>query len=1025
MVKYSADQVYKLLSPHSLTEEQRAVVEGASIDSPTLVIAGAGSGKTELMTVRVLYLIANSLAQPGEILGLTFTRKAASELSARVNQALYKLRESEMWPANLAMDFTPPNITTYNSFGNDIFRKLSLAVGYESDATLLTEASSVALADELVRHIKGDLHQSLEDWDRNKDYLIDLILSLAAEVTDNQSTSDQMISELGRFIEHIGSLPKSDKGESGQFQYTVDVIDAANLNIVIASLVAEYLALKKRRNLVDFSDQVALALSALPQNFDHGYRFVLLDEYQDTSSIQTQLLSRLFRGQAVLAVGDPNQAIYGWRGASSNNLSGYHRDFGSISPATYQLSKSWRSGQAVVDAANQLTLALNAAQPDLAPVKLTPGAVDKVNSVTAEVFQDELTEAEAVADWFEKHLDSDKSAALLLRTKASMPLYAKVISARGIPVEVTGLSGLLQLPEVLDLISALKVIQRPESGAALMRLLSGPRWRIGPKDLAELSEMAKRLSRIRSEVTSAMPVTIVEALDELCRPGALERGNFSAIGGPRLVSAAKLLRKMRSTSNIGLAQFSWVVVRELELDIEMFAHSVQLNPLANLEAFIARIAEYEQSSLRPSLTGLLSWLDYATDRENFELPKTGAKKGTVQIMSVHAAKGLEWDLVALAQLNKGAFPVEGKGAKGWLAAGKLPFALRGDSNVLPVFAFSKAQTQKEANGLYLDFQERNRARQLSEERRLAYVAVTRAKSALHITASHYKLGNKKPREISEFLIELLDAGLIELVNEIPEVLEFNPLDGRSEQAVWPFDPLGANRGKIEQAAIAVAEAAPANFKDFTELALLLEERERGSWLTVPELPQRLSASKLMQLITDPAGFAEYLARPVPQLFSATAQRGTDFHRLLEEHWKQDLELSEQDWALEDEDLKANFESSRFASLEPEFIEQSIEFELAGFIVVCKIDAVFLTDGEYQVVDWKSGSAPKSKEDLDAKAIQLALYRLAFAKWQGIGVERVKASFFYAADGKEIVPTELPSESELAQAIERAKTTRRG
>jgi DNA helicase-2/ATP-dependent DNA helicase PcrA len=726
----------------------------------------------------------------------------------------------------------------------------------------------------------------------------------------------------------------------------------------------------------------------------------------------------------VLAVGDPNQAIYGWRGASSNNLSGYHRDFGSATPATFQLSKSWRSGQAVVDAANQLTLALNAEQPDLAPVKLTPGVVEKVNLVTAEIFQDELAEAEAVADWFEEHLDSDKSAALLLRTKASMPLYAKVISARGIAVEVTGLSGLLQLPEVLDLICALRVIQRPESGAALMRLLSGPRWRIGPKDLAELSEMAKRLSRIRSEVTSAMPVTIVEALDELCRPGALDRSKFSVLGGPRLVSAAKLLRRMRATSNIGLAQFSWVVVRELELDIELFAHSAQLNPLANLEAFISRIAEYEQSSLRPSLTGLLSWLDYAIDRENFELPKTGAKKGTVQIMSVHAAKGLEWDLVALAQLNKGAFPVEGKGAKGWLAAGKLPFSLRGDSNVLPEFDYTKAQTQKEANGLYLEFQERNRARQLSEERRLAYVAVTRAKSALHITASHYKLGNKKPREVSDFLVELLDAGLIQLVRDIPEVLESNPLEGRSEQAVWPFDPLGANRRKVEKAAHEVDEATPASFREFTELALLLEERERGSWLTAPELPRRLSASRLMQLITDPAGFAEYLARPVPQLFSSSAQRGTDFHRLLEEHWKQDLELSEQDWAIEDLELKANFENSRFASLEPEFIEQSIEFELAGFIVVCKIDAVFQYDGEYQVVDWKSGSSPKSREDLEAKAIQLALYRIAFAKWRGIGVERVKASFFFATDGQEVVPTGLPSEGDLVQAIEKARTARR-
>ena len=108
------------------------------------------------------------------------------------------------------------------------------------------------------------------------------------------------------------------------FSTSLIYLDAAALNVVIAELVGEYLALKKRRNLVDFSDQVALALSALTGEFEHGYRFVLLDEYQDTSSIQTQLLARLFFSQAVLAVGDPNQAIYGWRGASSNNLAGFH-----------------------------------------------------------------------------------------------------------------------------------------------------------------------------------------------------------------------------------------------------------------------------------------------------------------------------------------------------------------------------------------------------------------------------------------------------------------------------------------------------------------------------------------------------------------------------------------------------------------------------------------------------------------------------------------------------------------------------
>jgi DNA helicase-2/ATP-dependent DNA helicase PcrA len=394
-------------------------------------------------------------------------------------------------------------------------------------------------------------------------------------------------------------------------------------------------------------------------------------------------------------------------------------------------------------------------------------------------------------------------------------------------------------------------------------------------------------------------------------------------------------------------------------------------------------------------------------------------------MSVHAAKGLEWELVALAQLNKGSFPVDGKGAKGWLAAGKLPFVLRGDSNVLPVFDYQHATTQKELKAAFDQFQELNRLRQLTEERRLAYVAVTRAKSALHITASHYKMGNKKPRELSPFLIELIENSLVELVSEIPDVYETNPLDGRKEQTVWPFDPLGDKRKDIEVAASSVISSAPATLESFTELALLLEERERGNWLAAPELPKRLSASKVMQLITNPAEFANYLARPMPAVYSPVAQRGTDFHRLLEEHWIRDAELADQDWAEEDLELKANFENSRFATLKPDFVEQSIEFEIAGLIVVCKIDAIFAEAGGFLIVDWKSGSAPKSEADLKSRAIQLALYRLAFAKWQDIGLEKVSATFFFASDGKEVMPERLLSEQELITAIEDARTARRG
>ncbi|NBU23774.1 MAG: ATP-dependent helicase, partial [Actinobacteria bacterium] len=142
MAKFSAQDVYSLLGPHRLTDEQVAAVEGASVDAPTLVIAGAGSGKTELMSVRILYLVANQLAKPQEILGLTFTKKAASELSARVLKALYLLRESPMWPRDLEADFLPPKIATYNSFGNEVFRQFALEVGYEPDAQVLGDSTS-------------------------------------------------------------------------------------------------------------------------------------------------------------------------------------------------------------------------------------------------------------------------------------------------------------------------------------------------------------------------------------------------------------------------------------------------------------------------------------------------------------------------------------------------------------------------------------------------------------------------------------------------------------------------------------------------------------------------------------------------------------------------------------------------------------------------------------------------------------------------------------------------------------------
>ena len=1004
MANFSAQQVYSVISKHQLTAEQSAAVEGASIQSPTLVIAGAGSGKTELMTVRIMYLVANGFATPEQILGLTFTKKAASELSARVLRSLYLMRETEFWPKDLDQDFAPPVITTYNSFGNEVFRQNALAVGYEPDAQVLTESGAVALAKELLRSLNLDDLPQLESWEKTSDYLVERLLSVTGELTDNQASAESAEAVLERFIRHVATLPKTEGGSSERFAYTETFLADAQQNLLFLALAKRYQDLKQNRNLVDFSDQVSLALRAVQDGSNLPYRFVMLDEYQDTSSIQTKLLSKLFAGLPVMAVGDPNQAIYGWRGASDANISGFSSDFGSSDTVT--LSTCWRSGESIVAAANHISQPL-AGLSSLQPIILK--SIKGSDPISAEVFQTVEQESEAAAKFFIENTNAETSAALLMRTKSAMPSFVRAMQDIGLEVEVTGLSGLTELPEIIDLIAALKVISSPQAATELMRLLSGPRWAIAPRDIAQLAGYAKKLSRIRNEVDSSRPITLVEALDELRRAGSEDYINVSHASFVRLKSAAELFYRMRTQLSLSITELAWAVVRELNIDIELFAHAKSKSPLGHLEQFISRLTEYEASTIRPTLSGLLQWLDYALEHESFELPRSGSKKGVVQVMSVHAAKGLEWDVVLVAQLNQGSFPIDSKDSKGWLAAGKLPFELRGDRAQLPEFDFQAASSQRDLKQRFEAFQDQMRQRQLREERRLAYVAITRAAKTLRLTASYFKPGAKKARPLSPFLLELIEVGLVNAVT--PEPLDSNPALEQSLRGSWP----SIERAGLEK--LKLAAASVSGFSGFEpvrsqELALLLEERDRAHSRFIPELPKRLSASAMVSLISSPEKFFENLRRPTPVLFSQSATEGTHFHSCIEEYFSASDDAETE---LTDTEIGANFLGSRFADRKPFAIEQQIEFVLAGVVVVCKLDAVFESEGLYEVVDWKSGKTPDAS-DLASRSIQLALYRIALSEWLGVGVEQIRVSFFFAADGKEVAPETLLSKLELENKL---------
>lgn len=1026
MAKVSAQQVYSLISEHTLTPEQQAAVENAPIDSPSLVVAGAGSGKTELMTVRTLWLVANGFAKPNEILGLTFTKKAAAELAGRVQSALYLLRDSELWPSELEFDFEPPNISTYNSFGNEIFRQLALVVGLEADAALLGEGAAYQLARELIRKHAADIDPRILEWEKTIDHLTAAVLQMAAGITDHFCDPRRVVEEFDALSRFTLDLPKNAKGAEGYFEYTAKYLDAAKWNSLVANLASAYIAEKRKQNVVDFSDQVALAVLALDEFGNSGvssrYRFVMLDEYQDTSAIQTRMLSGLFRNQPVMGVGDPNQAIYGWRGATSANLANFANDFGSAK--VFPLSTSWRSGFAVVAAANKTAepLAKSASFETLGtiePVTLAAAENAPVGNVFVQVLPDEETEAREIADWLAERVNPGTSAAILVRTKAAMPILANAVSAKGLAVEVTGLGGLLETPEIIDLVSALKVIIRPEAGAQLLRILAGPRYRIGPRDLAELSRFAKKLGRLRQEVESNHPITIIEALDELLKPKASELSNLSEVALVRMQDAANLLRKLREVQGLSLTAFVEAVAKELWLDIELMSMPNLRDPLSNLNEFYQVVADYELFSERPSLEGFLTWLDYAKDRERFEAPKSGAKKGVVQILTMHSSKGLEWDFVAVPAVCKNNFPNQNKESNGWLSIGQLPWNLRSDAGSLPQWNWSSAQNQQDLKKSHEEYKELVAQRHEREETRLAYVAFTRAKKDLLISSSWFKRGTSTPREPSAFLTNL--ESLSTKLTFAPQP-ESNPLDSQPVTVSWPIDPIAQRRDELTRAAELVNSATPVPLD--AEYQLLVAEVNNQRREILPELPTRLPASAIAVLYRDPALFSQVLVRPMPQSFTKATDLGTKFHANLEDAFLAGSEVDFEAFLEENPDaeqLVSAYENSRFKGLIPSHTEFEIQFPLAGFVIVCKLDAVFKNGDSFEVVDWKTGQSPKTEKELAEKAVQLALYRIALAKYENVGVEKVSASFFYVAEGKEVKPERLISESELVEFLNGIRT----
>jgi DNA helicase-2/ATP-dependent DNA helicase PcrA len=1090
--RWSAVDLAKALGQsHAPTAEQVRVIE-ASPDRPLLVVAGAGSGKTETMAARVVWLVANDLVRPDEVLGLTFTRKAAGELGERLAGRLATLREVGLWTpredSGVSVLDDGPTVSTYHAYAGAIVREHGPRLGVEAESRLLTEAAAWQYAHEAVTSWVDDV----DGVDKAESTVTTALVDLAGEMAEHLVDVHSLAAHLDEVVATLEALPKGATRKRTNPAETLGILPVLRDRRAILPLVERYAELKRTRDAMDFADQMALAarvsaaVPAVGRAERARYRAVLLDEFQDTSEAQLQLLRTLFVAEGepvrVTAVGDPHQSIYGWRGASSTTLSQFRTRFGDPEPARVeQLSTSWRNDEAVLAAANHVAGPLRE-QSHVPVVSLRarhgagPGRVDAARVETVE------DEAALVADWLVRRgagRDGTTASVLCRRRSQFLPVV-EALERSGLPYEVVGLGGLLHTPEVADLVALLWVVADPTRGDHLMRLLTGPSCRLGIADLDGLAEWA-RLRQRDARSSSSGPrrddlapdsserTSIVEALDDLPpSEWSGEQGQrVSDAALDRLAGLAVAVRRLRSLTGLGLAELAVEAEAALGLDVEVLARPgwTPGAARAHLDAFADVAAGFSASADRDSLGGFLAWLDAAVAEERgLDLGWVETRPDAVQVMTVHAAKGLEWDLVAVPGLVEATFPAhsgvtkvgdDGEWThgepkdKGWLVGlDALPYDLRGDAAGLPHLPWRSVADWDGLAAAHERFLREGAAHGILEERRLAYVALTRARRDL-LLAAHVWGDRTTPRLTSRFLHEVRDAGLV--VGQGPWVpmppVDPAPQNPRTVEPVvagWP-EPLRADRvARLAGPAAEVASAAAGVRRDPSspaaasrwniETGVLLAERDRRRrpGATEVALPSHLSASALVSLADDPAAFTAALRRPMPAAPARAARRGTAFHAWVEERYARaaivdvdELPGSADDGAGDDDldALRAAFEASEWAGRTPIEVETSVETVVDGVAVRGRIDAVFEdtgADGEpvWTVVDWKTG-APATGSHAGARALQLGTYRLAWARARGVDPDRVRGAFFHASTGQTLWP-DLPAEEDLSRVLGAAR-----
>jgi len=889
-----------------LTSKQKEAVEFG--EGPLLIVAGAGTGKTLVITQRIANIIHTKMARPEEILALTFTEKAAAEMSERVDVLL-------------PYGFTNVPISTFHAFGDAILREFGLELGLNPDFQVLSQAEQFLFFREHIFDFPLKKYRPLSDPTR----FIQAMLNVISRAKDEDIFPE-------KYTEYVRNLKnKIQKKTGGE-----TLLEELERQEEIAGTYALYQELLSKEGKADFGDQVTLTLRLFRERptvlkkIQQRYRFILVDEFQDTNYAQFQLIQLIGGDQAnITVVGDDDQSIYKFRGAAISNILSFMDIYSSAKQIV--LIENFRSSQVILDTAYTLITHNN---PDRLEVK---NQIDKKLKALSEGGQPVehfhcdtmITESDQVAAQIADLVDTKGSLysdiAILVRANNAADPFIRALNMREIPWRFSGNRGLYNRLEIKLLISFLKVITDPNDSVSLFLLASSEVYQLQHmEDLYQCMNLAHRQNRSLYHIFQD-----IENSDEL-----------SGLSADSLSTFQKIIRDVQDYVEISRNQMTGVVLYQFLTQSNYLKRLTQNESvenqlkIQNISRFFDVIWSYSQVAREDRILFFIRYLDLIMEAgDDPGTAEADMDTDAVQILTVHKAKGLEWPVVFMVSLIHHRFPT----------------TRRRNPIELP----DELIQEKLPSG---DFH-------LQEERRLFYVGMTRAKERLYFTSAK-DYGGIRQRKLSPFVLEALDR---------PHLDEIN-IRTRAEDRIHQFKPVSVG---YTQKSAPIPEDSILNLShyqidDYTTCPL---KYKYVHILRLPFFHHTIVYGKAIHSAIEV--YYRHKINNLPVVLE-------DLHKAYTRAWKNigflSQEHEERRFEAGKNSIKRFFEREEASGSLPVRVEEKFSFMMGTNRIVGRWDRIDNRDGQIVIVDFKSSevhqqdAADKRVKD----SMQLIIYAMAYA-----------------------------------------------